>query len=105
MMLRVDAYKGFLNDYARLPSAVRQRCNTFLELVSFDPDDPGFLAACYQDRPGFSFRRRFAYDLAHGYVIYWKVQRRQVGLRDFISLRPVEPVDVDILGIAGPART
>jgi hypothetical protein len=45
------------------------------------------------------FRRVYGYPLAEGYVVFWRVIRRN---QPFITLHPTPPVRIEILAIERP---
>ena len=94
--LPTSFYEGYWEDLPRFSQPVQQRLKTFLELVGFDPDDPGLLAACQPGRDW--FRLIYGYPLSEGYVIFWRVLRGpKVPGR---SLAP--PKEIEVLAIAKP---
>jgi hypothetical protein len=92
-------YKGFFSDKARLPSEVRERLESFLDLVTYDPDDRGFLATCESESSGGVSQRKYGFRLWDNYVVYWRVEREKIRWRDIITLKELKPLFIDILAI------
>lgn len=82
-----------------LSDPVQQRLKTFFDLVQADPDDPGLLAVCVIHQSNNPRERFLAYYLIDNYVVYWRVKRKKVRWHDLLSLRPLQPLRIDILDI------
>lgn len=93
-------YDDFFYEWDYLPLGVQQRFRSFLDLVTTDPDDPGFLACCGIFNPGSIRKRFYAYHLTEGYVVSWRVKRILPRLRDLVSLKMPKPIRIDILDIS-----
>jgi hypothetical protein len=90
-------YEEYWEDLRGWSKPVQLRLHTFLELVGFDPDDAGLLAACQVRR--IRLHRVYVYPLAEGYAVYWRTLRSKPLL---LTLRPARPTEVQILAISRP---
>ncbi len=90
--LPIRKYRGFDADLDKIPEAAKARLNTFLLLVTLDPDDDSIHQLCGHDDKG-----RLAYPLGKGWVVYWGVKREHVHVTTVQLPRPLE---VDIYAFA-----
>lgn len=85
----ISFYEEYWDDLPGFSRPVQQRLRTFLELVGFDPDDRGLLDVCQTRRVW--FHRVYAYPLAEGYVVFWRVKRERPRL---LSLKLAPPREI-----------
>jgi hypothetical protein len=93
----ISFYKEYWDELPGFSQPVQQRLRTFLQLVGFDPDDPGLLAVCQVHRVW--FQPVYGYPLAEGFVVFWRVQRKRPRL---FSAKLAPPKVIEVLSIAQP---
>jgi hypothetical protein len=101
MPIPLEFYDDYYHELPR-PAAVEERLCTFLDLVTTNPDDPGFLATCEVYKEEGIRKRIYAYHLTQNYIIYWRVIREKFGWMDLITLKELHPILIQIINIRRP---
>jgi len=93
LRVTITAYEEFPTDWMTLDAAAQMSIGRLLEKLQKNPYDPDLQAACE-----IAEEERFAYRIAEGYVVFWRIIHKSAVL----SLSAWDNLTVQITGIQAP---